>query len=507
MKGEEIFRRLFSPFSMDSDANVVAYAVYEFSLKVTNYSFGYFMPLLIVDLGTTEFGSSRGSALWSQVVVAYSVTTVVSYIAFTPIIEFGSLRRWTLLICSTLAAIMHILFIFCYTGGAVYLAIILVICSKTLVRIGDVAYEGLLDGISKEKDPHQISSRSNFTGYIGMLLFLVVAGPILAILYFVVKLNSLWVTYLLPMAFIGIWYLLFIQFTKYFLSPTIGIGPTLPESLDGNIFQLLYGGLKIGLSEQLGNFRFILPMRDLGLFILSFIFLSGAANTAVSVAAVLGVSVLHLSIIYLGAAFLLGIISALAGVIFYKYLLKIEILLPKQVILINMVVLLLCSLFVITVHTGTQIIILAVVAGFQVGSITAFSRSILTTLMPENRQARLFSLYELSQDATGWIGSAIISSLIIVYGKDYFRNIVAIVCAIQFGIGLPILFCVNIERGITLRKLFDEVQKDSFISVNTERTPTIENDIKYNNNLVVFEKENSLNQSDLIEDTIEPIEQ
>eukprot|EP01036_Dinobryon_divergens_P027853 gene27853-36698_t len=454
----KFMRFLFSPFGLDSDVTVVGYVLYEFAAKVTNYSFGFLIPILVADLSDMQYGSGKGRIIWGYTTAIFSVTTVLLYLSCTPLMEFGNWKRRALLGSCLIVSISHVLFIFCFSPPSVILAILLVIVGKTMQRVGDVAFEAFLDIIAIGKDPHEISSRSNIMGYSGMLSFIPFAVPVVAIVYFGFKEHSsVWIQGIVPIVCVGVWYLNFLRYIWAMMSPDIGLGPAMPIEFHrggaGGVFAMLYSGLLVSIKEHIANVKFIAEgLKDLGLFILAFIFLAGAANTAVSVGAVLAVNVLKINIIYLFIAFLLGVVAAIVGNIFYRYVHSKDWLNPKQILLVNMVILLLSALYVLKVNTFADIIVLAVVAGSQIGAVGAFTRSVLSMLIPADRQSRLFSFYEITQDGTSWVGSLTISSLAVAYGDNFYREIVAYVCVVQFAIGLPILMFVNLTRGLESRQ-------------------------------------------------------
>lgn len=457
-------RMIFSPFGLDSDALVVGYVIYEFASRVSNYSFGFFIPILIAALGDEEFGKGKGRIIWGYTTTIISIATVVMYLSCTPLMEFDDWKRISLLHSCAAVSIAHILFIFCFTGPSVIIAILLSIIAKTLQRGGDVAFESFLDVIAINRDPHEISSRSNIMGYSGMLAFILFVAPVVAIIYFGARVHSaVWIEGIIPIVCVGIWYFCFSTYTRRMMPKDEGIGPPMPlQYQGGGVATALWRGLVASLSEQIESIRLIAEsFHDLGLFILAFIFLAGATNTAITVGAVLAVNVLQISVIYLLIAFFLGIVASILGVLLFKYLHEKHFLNPKQILIFNMCVLILCILFVLKVETFADVLTLGAVAGSQVGSVGAFTRSILSSLIPNSRQSRLFSFYELTQDGTSWIGPLIISSLAVGYGEGSYRVIVVYVCVVQFAIGLPVLFSVNLSRGLAGRERWERRNEET----------------------------------------------
>ena len=59
--------------------------------------------------------------------------------------------------------------------------------------------------------------------------------------------------------------------------------------------------------------------------------------------------------------------------------------------------------------------------------------------------AMMIELYD------AWLAPLIISSVVAAYGDGYYRRVIVYTCIVEFGIGLPILWRVNLERGINKR--------------------------------------------------------
>jgi MFS-type transporter involved in bile tolerance (Atg22 family) len=351
----------------NDEIDVVAYTIYEFASKVTNYSFGFFIPILIANLGNIQYGNGTGNIIWGYVSAAISITSVLAYLTFTPVIEFNNLKRLALINCSLICAILHIAFIICFFGPSIYLAILFAIFAKTLQRVCDVAFESMLEVVSNGKDRHQISGRCNVAGYVGMLAFLFFVLPVVAVLYFGFKLNNLWTEGIGPICCVGIWYISFLYVVEIMLDKNIGLGPKIPIEMDGNVFEIIAKSFMLGLKEQIVNVKYMYKLTDLSLFFLCYVFLAGGASTAISVGAILAVNVLKISLVFVGIAFFVAIISAIVGVEVYKWLHRKKFLSPKQILLINMVFLLLTALYVLKLETTLDLMVVALVAGFQTG--------------------------------------------------------------------------------------------------------------------------------------------
>ena len=253
-----------------------------YRVKVSSFAFGLFQPLLISSLGDALLGNGQGKSLYSFLSAAMSIGTTAAYLSFASLMEFSNMKVTCLYVFGGLVALSFLLFVLCFEPGAVYLACILAVLGKIAQRVVDVAFEALLDAVvnknkesiplmtspnndegnrsptdinsifqadsntissppthspcnspsssaSQPRNAHQISSRSFITGYVGMLTFPLLIGPILYIFYLFLHLDTLWIEGILPLVGIGIWYGLFFLLSRSFLPWNLGAGLPLPR--------------------------------------------------------------------------------------------------------------------------------------------------------------------------------------------------------------------------------------------------------------------------------------
>jgi hypothetical protein len=189
--------------------------------------------------------------------------------------------------------------------------------------------------------------------------------------------------------------------------------------------------------------------KDVGLFLLSWMFLSDASSTATSMA-VLIADAIGLSIIQQGAAAVVGLTAAGIGMTIFRFLVKQEFLTPFWALISNMAMLTVSICFVPFVTEAWQVYIIAGVAGLNVGSVASFTRSILSTMIPDGMQSNFFAVYELTQKGTSWIGPLVIGAVTSALKDDSdrtFVNVTVITIIAEVAIGAPIFFCVNVRRG------------------------------------------------------------
>ena len=187
-----------------------------------------------------------------------SIGTVLIFLLFGSLMEYDTMKMRSLRFFGGLVALSFLLFGFCFSPSAVYLASILAVLSKVAERVVDIAQgtpfsssdltvvEALIDPVcassTPRRDPHQVSSRSLITGYLGILAFVVVLAPIVALIYFILHPGSLvsqvvvlspsqigqWVEGIVPNIAIGLWYAAFLNLATHLLPPDLGRGPPLP---------------------------------------------------------------------------------------------------------------------------------------------------------------------------------------------------------------------------------------------------------------------------------------
>ena len=230
-----------------------------------------------------------------------------------------------------------------------------------------------------------------------------------------------------------------------------------------HIFKFIFASAWTGVKAQIATIRQLPAFRDLSFFICSFIFLSGASSTAVTVASIIATDVLNASAVFLVAALFLGVVTAIIGLFFYRYLHGQGYLSPKIILVINALIIGTAMVYVLYSKTVIDLFIIAAIAGSQVGSLSAFARSTVSRLTPCTRQSRFFSLYEFSQESTGWIGPLIIASLTVSQGGGgiTFARVSVFTCLVELGIGVLLLLFVNIPRGEIYRNEIDEQESSA----------------------------------------------
>jgi hypothetical protein len=340
------------------------------------------------------------------------------------------------------------------------------------------------------------------TGYIGIICFVIVLVPIIAAFYFIGGSSTpwTWIQSIVPCMCVGLWYALFTFVIDRNLPKNLGDSNVLPadlkeivesverrrvESVEGleedagcptgfktvlsivmrirKCFQLSLSvfawAFRRGLMYQISNIGLLSTTKDLGLFLLANAFLSGAAATAFSAATIIASEIFRANLIIIGACAIVGVLAAITGLLVYQRLEAKGILSAKGILIVALLVTIVSLVYVLFITRVAELFIVVTIAGSQIGAFGAFSRSIVASLAPQRRQARMFSLWECIQEASSWVGPFLVATLSKEYGHGsgrVFVNVVVYVSLTGIGVGLPILAAVNVKRGVQCRSIEDQ---------------------------------------------------
>lgn len=454
---------------MDSSPTTVAFPAFEVASKVLVLSFSGFLPLLIDEQGDEAYGKGAGKVIWAYSQVVISVMTILCYLGFLGILDYGRMKRKTLYYASASSAIFMIFFAFSFSPSAVILSAILVVLGKTCQRIADVAFESLIDSaVGSEQEAHELTSRAQATGFAGILgIVLTLLAPVAAIMFYGLEIEEgPWLMYIVPNVLVGVWSLAFVRYMNYLMPEDLGEGIELDFGTSAASLwctspsmrwaQVVLAGVDRGLKEQWANVQFTKALPDLRWLYVSYIFLNGAGNTVSSVAAIIALNELEAPLWVIGAGSFAGLATALGGLALFRHLIHNEYVTVKQVLFTNMFVLALAALYSLTIRTNWELILLMGVCGSQLGCFSSYSRSLVSTMVPGSHQSRLFSLFELVKDGTAWIGPLVIAQLVEEYGEEKYVEIVVYTFCCLLAVGLPTFaFMVDVERGRGARLAVD----------------------------------------------------
>lgn len=179
------------------------------------------------------------------------------------------------------------------------------------------------------------------------------------------------------------------------------------------------------------------------LFLVAFLVYNDGIQTVITLAGQFGSQALGLSMGVLTGSILLAQFVGLAGAIGFKYVAAW--IGNKRAVMAALVVWCLMLVYIYGwVETATDFYIMAAVAGAVMGGSQALSRSIFSFLIPRGQEAEYFSLYEISDKGTSWLGP-LLYGLAIQWTGSYRAAVISLI--VFFLAGLALLGRVDVRRG------------------------------------------------------------
>ena len=181
------------------------------------------------------------------------------------------------------------------------------------------------------------------------------------------------------------------------------------------------------------------------LFLTAYLLYNDGIQTVIALAAQFGAEELDMETGQLVQMILMVQFIAFFGALGFGYLARWTG--AKQAVLISLVIWLGVTVYTYAfLQTVTQFFILGGVIAIVLGGSQALSRSLFSLMIPTGQEAEYFSLYEVSERGTSWMGP-LIFGLTLQFSGSYRLAILSI--AIFFAVGLVILTRVNVRRAIT----------------------------------------------------------
>ncbi len=99
---------------------------------------------------------------------------------------------------------------------------------------------------------------------------------------------------------------------------------------------------------------------------------------------------------------------------------------------------------------ATEFMILGAIIALVLGGSQAISRSLFAQMIPKNKEAEFFSIYEISERGTSWLGTLVFGIAVTVFGN---LRIAILALIVFFIVGLVILPFVNTTKAMEDAKL------------------------------------------------------
>ena len=371
-------------------------------------------------------------------VAAYTVTvaTIVSAIllVFVGALADRSPRparllggfAWT----GALAAALMVL----VTGSAWELGAILMIVATVALGASLVVYDALLCRIAHPDDRDAVSSRGWALGYLGGGLLLVANLVLVSLTPFGLSTGD---AVRLCLLSAGLWWAAFTLIPVLGLRRVRGLGRAAPGTGHG----IVRGSLGQLRDTFLDLRRYPQTMS----FLVAYLFFNDGIQTVIAASAIYAVEeigfaesqlmalILVVQFVAFGGALLFGLIAARAG--------------AKRTVLggIGLWTGVVVAAYLLPNGRFLPFVALGVVIGLVLGGTQALSRSLYSQLVPADREAEYFSLYQAMERGTSWFGM-LTFGLVHQLTGSYRLAIIALI--VFFVVGGVLLARVDVRRGI-----------------------------------------------------------
>jgi UMF1 family MFS transporter len=181
------------------------------------------------------------------------------------------------------------------------------------------------------------------------------------------------------------------------------------------------------------------------LFLAAYLLYNDGIQTVIALASQFGAQELNMETAQLVQLILMVQFVAFFGALGFGYLARW--MGSKRAVVLSLVIWLGVTVYTYAfLQSVTQFFILGGVIALVLGGSQALSRSLFSLMIPPGQEAEYFSLYEVSERGTSWMGP-LIFGLTLQFSGSYRLGILSI--AIFFALGLLVLWRVNIHRAIT----------------------------------------------------------
>ena len=369
-------------------------------------------------------------AVWPYAVSASVFLQVFALPVFGAIADYGRNKR-EMLTALTVGGSAATIAMFLLTGSSYIAGVLLFLAANFCYGAAIVVYNSFLPEIAAPEDRDRVSSRGWAFGYLG--------GGLLLALNLLLYTNAdriglgSGLAVRLSLASAGVWWLLFSVFP---LRTLRNRGPA-KSPPPGQHY------ITVAVKQLWHTLRGVRRYPQTLLFLAAYLVYNDAIQTVFTMAVQFGSEELKLSLSTLTSAVLLVQFVALGGALgFNRVAAAIG---NKHAVMVALVVwcLTLVAIYFL-VYTAAGFYIAASAIGVVMGGSQALSRSIFSLLIPRGQEAEYFSVYEISDKGTSWLGPLFFGLALQVTGS--FR--VAILSLILFfAVGLILLSRVDVEAG------------------------------------------------------------
>lgn len=369
-------------------------------------------------------------SLWPYLISVAVLCQVVLLPVFGAIADYGRKKRemlGLLAMCGAAATIA----MYWLTGDRYLLGCGLFLIANSSFGAANVIYNSFLPEIAPPEQRDQVSSTGWGLGYIG--------GGILLLLNLALYSNAAKIgldettAVRISLASAGIWWA---GFTLIPLAKLRNRGPQ-KQKPDGQ------GMVGAAFSQLWGTMKEITHLPQTLRFLLAYLIYNDAIQTVLTLAAQFGQEELKLPVQSLTVAILIAQFVGFIGAVCFNWI-------AARIGNRHTVMITLATYCVVLVYayafvsTQTEFYIMAGAIGAIMGGSQALSRSMYSFMIPKGHEAEYYSIYEVSDKGTSWMGP-LFFGLALQFTGNYRIAILSLI--LFFLAGLAILFTVNLRKA------------------------------------------------------------
>jgi UMF1 family MFS transporter len=181
------------------------------------------------------------------------------------------------------------------------------------------------------------------------------------------------------------------------------------------------------------------------LFLLAYLLYNDGIQTVISLASQFGQEELKLDFATLAGTVLIVQFVALFGALIFNLIAKVTG--TKRAIMISLVIWVGVVVYAYAMlYTARDFLVMGAVLGLVLGGSQALSRSLFSLMIPKGQESEFFSIYEISDKGTSWLGP-LLFGLAYTLTSSYRLAILSV--ATFMIVGLVLLFFVNVGKGLS----------------------------------------------------------
>ncbi|GAB1373066.1 MFS transporter [Candidatus Kapaibacterium sp.] len=430
---------------MSSKREQIAWYIYDwavsaFTTTVTTVFLGPYLTAIAENAAVDGYLNIFGINVFSGSFFSYCVSlSVILQVVLLP--YFGALADYTkhkkfMMGFFAYAGALSTMCLYFLEGNNYLLGGILLLLANISFGSSMVFYNAFLSEISTPEERDNVSSNGFAIGYLG--------GGILLLLNLILVMKaetfklSTGHAVRISLASAGLWWAIFSLFPLIYLRKSKST-----NKLPNNTNILTFGFRQI-VSTIKESKKYPLTIA----FLLAYLFYNDGVQSIIVLAAQFGQEEIKLDIGTLTTVILMVQFVAFFGAKLFNYI-AIKTTTKKSLMISLFIWLLVVFYAYMFLKDITGFYILGAVIGLVLGGTQALSRSLYSQMIPIGKESEYFSLYEISERGTSWIGP-LIFGLSLQFTSSYRIAIASL--GIFFIIGLLLLWKVDIDKAIDVVK-------------------------------------------------------